>query len=214
MNPYEIAIMLRRQVVVVGIVLMAGAAFAYHLHKANPGFADTATVAFAGPAVSAGLPPYAQSLIAVDGIVTDSVMSEGGRAEVRDAGGSAQYEVAIVNDYNEEYPSFLNPYATVTATSSDPAAAEKTFNAVMTVMANDLASMQAQQGTKADALIHLRDIAAPTGPLSQHGSKVRVYAALLVLTCLIAFMAARYFDRWRVSGARLRSTGPARRTHS
>jgi hypothetical protein len=176
------------------VVLVLAAGLGYGLHHRNPGYADTATVAFTAPQ---SFGPFAgsQALLVIDELTANRIMSTKGQQEDRDAGGTADYDAALVNLHNQDYPDYSVPYVNVTTTSPSPVAAQDTLSAVLRVLADDLSALQAGQGVKPGNRIGLRVIAAPTGPLVQGGSPKRTLAGLGALTIIIVFSVAGFLDR-------------------
>lgn len=204
-SPQEIAMLLQRHRVAVALVLILAAGLGYHIDRTVPGYADTATVEFTAPK---GTAYNRESLLVIDELTANSVMSARGQEEVRSAGGTANYNVALINFYNEDFPYYGVPYVTVTTMSHDAADTQRTFPAVMEVLRNDLAALQARQGAKPDSWVGLRTIAAPTGAVPETGSRKRTLGGLAILTIVAAFMVAAFFDRHP-----LRLRGPARRRY-
>lgn len=194
MSPQDLAALLRRHLAaVIGIFLLA-AGVGYHFKHAKM-YTDTATVAFVAPGRGTNVFSTTLGLLATDQVVATYMSSPAGERQVRIAGGAADYDVALVNLNNEEFPNYGVPDSTVMTTSPDPAEAQRTMSAVLGVLQKDLASRQAAQGAKPDAWIEVRPIAAPTGPIEQTGSAKRILAGLVVLTVIAAFMAATFLDR-------------------
>ncbi len=189
-----------RAAVLIVLVMTVGAAWA--LLRSAPVYTDSATVAFTAPRAE-GLFNDVNGLLTVDALTADSVMSEQGQQQVRAAGGTASYKVALINLNDEDYPNYSDPYVTVTTTSTDPAATTRTFTALMSVLDKDLAAMQARDGAIPTAQIKARTIAAPSGPVDQTGSQKRVLLALLALAVIAAFMLSRFLDRHPVRPRRL-----------
>lgn len=193
MSPLDIVGLLWRHVVAVTVIFVLTSGFAYHFEHADPGYTDTATIAFTAPSTQ-GFFTHGNSLLVIDELTANTVMSAAGQSQVTKAGGTANYNVALVNLNDEDYPNYSEPYVTVTTTSPDPGAAGETMSAVMTVLAQDLSGLQTQQGAKAGALIELREIAT-TGPVAQTGSRKRVLAGLAILSLIAAYITARLLDR-------------------
>jgi hypothetical protein len=205
-SPQGIVALTRRHRVGVVTVLVLAACLAYGLEHSAPGYSDSATVAFTAP--GADLFSHQSGLLVIDALTADSVMSETGHQQVRAAGGTAHYNVALVNLNDEDYPNYSDPYVTVTTTSPSPSAAQRTFSAVMQVLRHDLAAMQEQQAAKPATWIQARTIAAPSGPVAQGGSRKRTLAALAVLALIATFMTAAFLDRHSIRPRRLlRRTG-------
>ena len=194
MSPLAIVALWRRHLAAVGVVFIVAAGLGYHFKHASPGYIDSATVAFIAPKGTNLFNP-GQNLLVVDELTANSVTSAAGQNQVAKAGGIASYDVALVNLNTEDYPNYSDPYVTVSASSLDPVAAQRTFSAVMQVLQEDLAALQARQGAKPDTWIQTRTISGPTGPTAQTGSSKRTLAGLAILAIIAAFMVARLLDR-------------------
>ena len=193
MSPQQLIALLRRHALAVLVVLALAAGLDYHIKHSDPGYMDTATVTFTAP----GSKPfvYSPDLLVIDALVTNLVMSEEGQEQVRDAGGAASYNVALVNLNDEDFPNYSQPYVTVTTISPDPGTAQSTFSAVMRVMQEDLTSLQARQGAKPRTWMGFRTLGAPTGPIVQTGSPKRTLVGLAALAVIAAFMVAAFLDK-------------------
>jgi hypothetical protein len=202
-SPQQFIALLRRHIVAVVVVLALAAGLYHHIEHADPGYTDTATIAFTGPGTNLG--NDGQDLLVIDALVTNMVMSSEGHEKVRSVGGTANYDVGLVNLNDEDFPDYGVPYVTVITTSAEPSAAQNTFSAVMRVMQADLTSLQAQQRAKPKYWMGLKTIAAPSGPVAQTGSPKRTFVALAALAIIAAFMIAAFLDRHPVRlGDRLR----------
>jgi hypothetical protein len=196
----ELAALLRRHVVAAIVILVLAAGLAYHFKHARQPYVDTATVAFVAP--GHGINVFSTSLLAVNQVMATYIMSPLGQQEVRKAGGASDYNVSMVNLYNVQFPAYGVPYSVITASSPDPAEAQRTFTAVTQVLQDNLASRQARQGVNPDERVGMRLIAAPTGPIEPTGSRKRMIAGLAVLTVVVGFMLLTFLDRHSI---RLRS---------
>jgi hypothetical protein len=206
------ALFRRHLAAVLGVlVVAAGVAFAF---KTTPvTYMEGGTVVFNQP-VSRALPnPYLSSggtLITVGGVVQDYMMGDQGRQQVTAAGGSTaggtSYDVSLVNSYNQEYPNYSVPEATVTATGTDLVAVERTFTAMMQVLTSYLTGQQADAGVPPVDQVTAKLIGNP-GPLAQPGSSKRVFGGLLLLTVIAVFTVCVFLDRHPV---RLSLPGQAR----
>jgi hypothetical protein len=192
-SPQDIVALLRRHVAAVAVLFVLTAGLAYHFEHSASGYVDTGTVAFTAPK-AAGLFTYGQSLLVIDELTANSVMSAAGQRQVRNEGGTTSYKASLVNLNDEDFPNYSDPYVTVTTTSFDPAAAERTFTAVLKVLQQDLVALQARQGAKPATQIEMRVIAAPAGPVEQTGSRKRTLAALAILAVIVTFMVTSYLD--------------------
>jgi hypothetical protein len=211
MSPQSMSALMRRHRLAAVAVLVVAALVAFAIELAPTVYTDSATVVFSASA-SSGFFNDQSGLLTVDALTADSVMSQAGQQQVKAVGGTASYDVALVNFNDEDYPNYSDPYVTVTTTSASPAAVQGTFSAVMHVLKHDLAAMQARQGANPATWIQASISTAPTGPVAQTGSQKRVLAALMVLTLIAVFMTARFLDRrpvrLRRAIARFRGAGP------
>jgi hypothetical protein len=137
------------------------------------------------------LTSLSDTLIDTAGAMAITVMSPQVQQDVQLAGGTAAYDVELINTYNLEYPNFSDPYVTITANAASPAQARHTFNLVTQFLVRDLALDQA--GVLPINRISARVIGA-TGPLSQQGSPKRVLAGVLTLTLVALFSVACFLD--------------------
>jgi hypothetical protein len=199
-SPQEIAALLRRHVVAVLVVAAIAAGVAYSIKRAPLTYQESATVYFTGPTSAANPNPYvtfSDALVEAAGTVAIIAMSPQGQQQVRAAGGTTAYDVALVNSYNLEFPLYGTPAVTVTSTSQDPTAVHQTFTSVTKVLERDLAERQAQVGVAPAHRIGIH-IVNDTGPVALVGSSKRVFAGLLVLTIIAALFVASFLDRHRL----------------
>ena len=194
-SPQELMALLRRHAVAVIAVFVLTLGLAYHIHRTKPLYMTTATVSFIAPTTIRNLFGYGDSLLAMDEVMAYSMISPRTQELVRAAGGTASYNVALVNLNNETYPNYSDPYVTVTATSADPAASQDTFTIVMRMLQDSLATQQARQGAPPQTWIRAYPIAPPSGPVAQSGYPKRTMAAIAVLAIIAAFMVSAFFDR-------------------
>ena len=173
MSPPNIVAMLRRHLIAVAVACLAVLGFGYHLAHMNPGYTDVGTIGFIAP--NDPLTGFADSrgTQAIKVATAEYMMGSAASQQVRAAGGTANYDVELVNSYNEEYPDYSQPYVTVTTNSPDPTAALNTYNAVVSVLIKDLAQRQAQQGARPKVQITALPVNT-TGPTIQSGSNKRV----------------------------------------
>lgn len=184
----------RRHIVALAVLFVLVAGLAYHIERTKPLYMSTATVSFIAPTIR-NIWGYGESLLAMDEIMAYSMMSPSTQESVRAAGGTATYDVALVNLNNEDYPNYSDPYVTVTTTSPDPAATQNTFTIVMRRLADEVNMRQARQGGPPSTWIRTYTIAASAGPVAQTGYPKRTLAGLAVLAIIAAFMVSTFLDR-------------------
>jgi hypothetical protein len=179
-------------------VLVIALGLAYHLSHADPGYSDIAAVAFAAPNGAAEIYNGGQNLLATDEVVTDWIMSPAGIAQVRKAGGTAYFDVSLVNLNDELFPNYGDPYETIAVDSPDPTTAASTMSSLLYVLHRKLAAIQAATGAEQSTWIQIRVIAEPSGPVAQSGSKKRSEAGLLLLAIIFSISVAKILDRYRL----------------
>jgi hypothetical protein len=187
--------MLLRHRIAITLVALTACLISYHLIHANPGYMDSASVAFTAPKGSVSIFQDIRSLQAVEEVTVSYMMGSKGEQQVRAAGGSARYDVTMLNIYNEEFPNYSQPYATITVTSGHPEAARQTFGAVLGVLRTATATLQEQAGAIPKNEVKVILVAAPSGPIAQSGSQKRSYAASALLAMIAMYLVAGVLDR-------------------
>jgi hypothetical protein len=169
----------------------------YHLVRDNPGYIDSGGVGFIAPKNPVSTFQNARSLRIVEEAVALYMTGPQGEREVRAAGGTASYRVAMLNLYNEEYPNYSQPYITIAVMSDHPEEAEQTFRVVLGAVRKATAMLQGRVGGTQKNEVTATLVAVPTGPIAQGGSQKRSYAALAVLAIIAIYLIARVLDRRR-----------------
>jgi hypothetical protein len=193
----EIPALIWRHVVAVLLVLVVAAGVAYSIKRTPPTYQESATAVFIAPPSTEFPNPYASfnsSLITTAEVMTRFIMGPQGQQQVRAAGGTAKFAVSLVNLYNQQYPNYSQPYAQISATSTNPAAVHNTFLVVTRLLVHNLAESQAQQNVPAHTRVSIHP-AADAGPLVQPGSSKRTFAGLLVLTIVAVLFVAAFLDK-------------------
>lgn len=187
--------MLLRHRVAIAIVALAAGMLSYQLIRENPGYIDSGSVTFTVPQGSVSMFGNTRSLQVVEEVTAWYMMGSQGEQQVGAAGGTAPYNVAMLNLYNEEFPDYSQPYVTITVMSHYPEAAQQTFRAVLSVLRTATAMLQEQVGATPKNEVKATLAAEPSGPIAQDGSHKRSYAALAMLTIIAMYMVARVLDR-------------------
>jgi hypothetical protein len=205
MTAQEIFALMRRHLVALMIVVVIAAGVAYKLKHTPIMYQESGTVALTAGRSAANPNPYVslnQSMIDAAGVMVLLVMSPQGQEQVEAAGGSASFDVALVNSYSMQFPDYSAPYITVSVTSFDPAEVHRTFTVVGGFLDHELAVRQAQFHVSGAALI-VPHMIADTGPLAQPGSSKRWLLGIFILTLVAAFSATIFLDRHPVRLRRL-----------
>src|SRR5579859_4425045 len=137
------------------LVLLPTAAAGLSIMRTRPLYAESATVLFATPSgqSAAVYTMRVDSLISTGSATSQIVMSTRVKDQIAADGGTATYSVALVNLYNQDYPDYSYPEATVTVTSADPAATQRTYLLVRSALTAVLARQQREAGVRpADAI--------------------------------------------------------------
>jgi len=192
----EIVALVRRHWLAAGVVLVLAAAALYTIKSSQPSYQESSTVTFIAPKVKFFPNPYDSDsdypLIITNELMARVMMSPQSQRLVQAAGGTDDYTVAPVNLYNQQFPDYGVPEATITTTASSPEAAHSTYVIVARLLASRLAGMQAKVKPASRIVVH---VAGDSGPLIQVGSPKRVYGGLILLTLVAFFMLAIFLDR-------------------
>jgi hypothetical protein len=195
------------RLVAVLVVSLVGSGAAYDIASTPPTYLESGTVVFSLPKSLTSPKAYfifANPLITSSEVIVQSLMSPQDQRQIRDAGGTASVTMALVNLYDEEYPDYGVPLATLTAASPSAAHAHRTFMIAARRLGDLLAARQAAAGvTRRNRITAL--VIADTGPAVQTGSSKRVLAGL-VLLALVAIAGL-----WGIIDARAASSRTQRR---
>lgn len=190
--------------IAIGTVLATG--IGYSAYNTVPVYVESATVLFTTAGATSADVAYAlplPSLITTGAIASHLVMDPATARLISAAGGTASYNLALINFYNEDYPSYDYPEATLTASSTSALAAHKTFVIATRTLNQVLQRIQAQRRVAVAARIVIRLIGA-SGPIATVGSHKRVLAGLLLLFMIIGSAI------WRTVNQRFPVAGPGR----
>jgi hypothetical protein len=183
------ALYLRRKLAylaAVAVVIVAVAAVGYDIKSTPVTYIDSATVILSLPKSETSPIAYEAHivpLITTSELITQVLMSPQDQRKIRAAGGTATVSLTLVNLYDEEYPNYGVPMATLTSTSTNAAAAQHTFAIAVRRIDDSLAAMQARAGVAQGHRISA-SLIAWSGPVAQPGSKKRVYGGLAILAMM------------------------------
>jgi len=195
---------LRLTLMVATLLLAAGAG--YDIEISPPMYLESATVELSLPKAQNAPNAYymfAPSLIASGEAMVQILMSPSAQRQIGAAGRGASVSLALVNLYNEEYPHYGVPLATLTAASPVAADAHRTFVVTARVLGLVLAARQRQAGVPRRARISAQ-ILGDSGPIIQTGSRARVFGGLALLAAIAVSLAWDGAGRWGAEPGRSR----------
>jgi hypothetical protein len=184
------------------VVLLLGAGLAYGIEGVPPTYLESASVLFSLPKSKTNPNAYyyfAPSLIMSGEGISQLLANQQVRGQIRRAGGTADVNLALINLYNEEYPEYGEPLATLTSSSPSAASTHRTFRIAKRLLDQILNSIQANAGVPVHNRISAQ-IFADTGPIIQQGSSKRVYAGIALLAAIGTGLLWGLVDRrvsWR-----------------
>ena len=212
MTVSEIAGRLWRHPIAVLVIIFCAVGVLHSIKNAPPTYSETGTMVFLPPYSGVHPNPYTAvggSLTPTAGVVAARVMSPQGQQQVAQAGGTASYDIGLVNGYNLQYPDYSSPYLDITTTDTNPDQADKTFNIVSRMLSQEITATQIENGVpKRDRIF--TQVAGASGPLLEQGSPKRSLAGIIILTIVAVFAATAFFDRHPVRLGRLLGFGTAR----
>jgi hypothetical protein len=179
--------------IAVTVVITMAAGMAWEIKSTPPVYQESARVIFMAPGVN----PYSafsQDLIPTANMMTATMTGPEYRRQVRAAGGMAEFDLALVNLYNEQFPDYGLPYVTATTESANPAATSRTFTIVIDLFRRLVWVRQVQAGVPPGSRISTR-IVADTGAQAQPGSRKRALGGLAALTLIAVFLVTGFLDR-------------------
>lgn len=172
-----------RPVLLAGLLILA-TVLGDKIEHAPATYRDTTLVVFQAQATPSVYRPYSTvsgSLVTTGAAIVESGTGPQAQALVHAAGGTAYFKLALLNLYNQDFPEYNYPIATLMTQSTDPAAARRTLGAVLGVMRQLLMVRQARVHALGRISIHA---VGTTGPVTQPGSVKRALAALAALTLI------------------------------
>jgi hypothetical protein len=202
MNPLGKARKRLRLTLVVATLLLA-AGVGYQIKISRPVYRESATVEFFLPNTLNAPKDYymfAPALITSSEVMVQILNSPSAQRRIGAAGRGASVSLALVNLYNEEYPNYGVPFATLTAASPVAADARRAFVAAAHMLGLVLAARQEQARVPPRERISA-EILEDSGPIIQTGSRARVFGGLALLAAMAAGLAWNGAGRW---GARSR----------
>jgi hypothetical protein len=205
----ELARLARRHWIAMLVVLLITGGTAYHFRHTAPLYQDSASVLISPTPSLQGdngvLPGTLDTLIITAGVMVDWLNSPQGSQQVLQDGGTGSYQFGLVNFYDQEYPQYLQPVATLNTTSYSPAVAERTFTAALSALQQELQARQAAFRVPHNQRILAYVVGGPSGPVELSGYPKRTYGGLALLALIAAYFVARLLDRHPGWGMALRA---------
>lgn len=201
MSVGQLANLARRHLFAVFLILLVAAGVAIDFRYTPPYYKDTATVALE-PASFASVKALNinqdflqnSSLIATCQLLVMELSDQRQGVQLRTAGVTGKFAVSVVNDSNADTPTYPYPDLSVSVTNSNPNTTHRQLIAAMQVIRADIAVLQAgKKISPQDRLVTYT--LSDSGPVSQRGSMVRTYAALLFLSLVAMYLTCRFLDR-------------------
>jgi hypothetical protein len=197
----QLAALARRHVFAVCLILLVTAGIAIDFRYTQSGYKETATVALEPESFVTVEPLNVDqsfllnsSLITTCQLLVMRLSGPQGGAQLRQAGVTGNFVVSVVNDSNADSPSYPYPDLSVSAADSSPVTTHYQFIEAMHVITVDVADFQAgNQILTQDRLVTYT--LSDSGPISQRGSLIRTYAALMFLALVATFLTCRFLDR-------------------
>jgi hypothetical protein len=190
-----------RHVFAVCLILLVTAGLAIDFRYTQPGYEETATVALEPGSFFSVKPLNANQHFLLNSALINTCLllaihlsGPQGASQLRQAGVTDRFAISVVNDSNADTPSYPYPDLSVSVTGGSPGTTHHQFIESMHVMSLDIADFQAgNQISRHDrATIYTL---SESGPVSQRGSLIRSYAALIFLALVATFLICRFLDR-------------------
>ena len=173
------------QIAVVAVAIMLTALVGYQI-KHTTDYAETATVVFTVEHSSAQVNAsfrVVESLTTTGEVMVQTLMSQDSHTTARRDGGTAAFNAEIINYFNEDFPEYGYPFATLAVQGPALEGVQTTFKVVIHMLDDMLSSKQAQADVPKAQRITI-SVLDDTGPFLEKPSRERSYAALCLLSVL------------------------------
>jgi hypothetical protein len=188
------ALMPRHPFVVIAVLALAAVA-GYGIKTSPQAYLESATIVFSAPG-RLNNPASSLSLITSGDVMVQELMSPEDHRLIRGARGTGDYSLALVNYSDEEYADYSYPFATLTAESTSPYSAHRTFLAALQQLRRLLVERQDQVSAPSHSRMSIRFV-GDSGATTQAGSSKRVFAALTLLAVIAVIMISSFLDLHR-----------------
>jgi hypothetical protein len=207
----QFAALAGRHVFAVCLILLVTAGLAIDFRYTQPGYEETATVALEPGSFFSVEPLNADqdfslnsALINTCQLLTIHLSGPQGASQLRQAGVTDKFAVSIVNESNADTPSYPYPDLSVSVAGGSPGTTHHQFIESMQVIKLNIADFQAGNRISPQDLLAIYTL-SDSGPVSQRGSLIRTYAALIFLALVAMFLVCRFLDRHSRQSRKFRS---------
>jgi hypothetical protein len=186
------------RILAIALTLAITAGIGVYIVRSRPSYVESATVLFTTPNLNSSEAAYtwqAQSLISTGSVISRIIMSPQAKRKIILAGGTAAYSLTLINLYNQDYPDYSYPEATLSASSANPASTRRTYLIAKQMLVKTLASWQRRAGAPRRHRI-VAQVTDDSGPVARTGSRKRALAGLLLLGLVLGGTS------WSLAGRR------------
>jgi hypothetical protein len=190
-----------RHVFAVCLILLVTAGLAIVFRYTQPVYEETATVALEPGSFFSVKPLNANqdfslnsTLINTCELLAIHLSGPQGASQLRQVGVTDKFAISVVNDSNEDAPSYPYPDLSVSATGGSPGTTHHQFIESMQVISLNIADFQVGNRISPKDRLAIYTL-SDSGPVSQRGSLIRTYAALIFLALVAMFLICRFLDR-------------------
>jgi hypothetical protein len=204
MTFHDFVPMLWRNLVVVLLIAGLTMLFAFRAATAAPSYQARYVITLLQPSAPFPRNSYASftpDLVFMGEVAATLLSSGAGHQKVRQAGGTAPYQIVLVNRGSEQYPIRDQPYLALSATSPDSAQAQRTLMTLLQVLESEIRNRQLEAGALPGSLISWRVTKSTSDPIPLTGQPTRELLGIAILGTIGTVYAAVLADRF---GLRIR----------
>ncbi len=190
----------RARLAAMTVITLVAVSMAAVLGGTRPVWSESASVMFLLPRSQTEANAYylhSLSLITSEEAFSQVLENPAQQQRIDAAGPGADVSMQLVNFYNEEYPEYPEPLATLTSAAPGAAQAHRGFTAAAGRLRRVLARWQARDRVPRRDRIRAQ-VFADSGPVAHRGSLKRGLGGLALLTAMAMVTAWRRLGRRRV----------------
>ena len=201
MSARELAALARRHLLSIGCILLVTAGVAIGFRYTQSGYKESATIALE-PESFVNVEPINidqnfllnTSLITTCQVLAMHLSGPQGAAQLLRAGVTGSFAVSVVNSSNADTPTYPYPDLSISVADESSGGTHKQFIQAIHVLVSNIANFQAGDQLSPQGGFVTYTL-SDTGPVSQRGSLVRSYAALMFIALIAIFLLCRFLDR-------------------